>query len=115
MKYDGYKLVEGRSIRKITDAKGVIDTLTKEGFAEEAFIKPKELRSITELEKNVGKKLFGTLCGEFIQKPQGKPTLVPESDKRPAFDLVKNEFESFAEESASTNETTSKTSKKAKK
>lgn len=61
------------------------------------------------------KKLFGTLCGGFIQKPQGKPTLVPESDKRPAFDPVKNEFESFAEESASTNETTSKTSKKAKK
>lgn len=115
VKYDGYKLVEGRSIRKITDAEDVVDALTEEGFAEEAFIKPKELRSITELEKNVGKKLFGTLCGEFIQKPQGKPTLVPESDKRPTFDPVKNEFESFAEESASTNDTTSKTSKKAKK
>ena len=46
-------------------------------------MKPRELKTITDLEKVIGKKRFGEICGEWIDKPQGKPTLVPESDKRP--------------------------------
>ena len=52
-------------------------------FAEDAYMKPRELKTITDLEKVIGKKRFNELCGEWIDKPQGKPTLVPESDKRP--------------------------------
>lgn len=92
VQYKGYKIVEGRSIRKITDPTAVMQLLDKEGFAKEDYIKPTELRSITDLEKLIGKKRFGTLCSEYINKPQGKPTLVPESDKRPAFNQAADDF-----------------------
>lgn len=92
VQYQGFKIVEGRSIRKITDPSAVMELLDKEGFAKESYIKPTELRSITDLEKLIGKKRFGTLCADYINKPQGKPTLVPESDKRPAFNQAADDF-----------------------
>ena len=92
VQYQGFKIVEGRSIRKITDPTAVMELLSKEGFAKESYIKPTELRSITDLEKLIGKKRFGAICAEYINKPQGKPTLVPESDKRPAFNQAADDF-----------------------
>ena len=56
------------------------------------MVKPTELRSLTELEKLVGKKTFAALCGEYIVKPQGKPTLVPVSDKRPEINTAEEDF-----------------------
>ena len=81
-KYAGFKLVAGRSVRKIIDPEAVMGALSGQ-FAEDAYMKPRELKTITDLEKVIGKKRFSELCGEWIDKPQGKPTLVPESDKRP--------------------------------
>ncbi len=81
-KYAGFKLVAGRSVRKITDPEAVMGALSGQ-FAEDAYMRPRELKTITDLEKVIGKKRFNELCGEWIDKPQGKPTLVPESDKRP--------------------------------
>lgn len=92
VKYEGYKLVEGRSVRKITDPDAVMNLLNDKGYDEADFLKPVELRGITDLEKLVGKKAFGTLCGEYINKPKGKPTLVPESDKRGAIDPAQDDF-----------------------
>lgn len=92
VQYQGFKIVEGRSIRKITNPTAVMELLGKEGFSKESYIKPTELRSITDLEKLIGKKRFGVLCAEYINKPQGKPTLVPESDKRPAFNQAADDF-----------------------
>lgn len=92
VQYQGFKIVEGRSIRKITNPTAVMELLCKEGFAKESYIKPTELRSITDLEKLIGKKRFGAICAEYINKPQGKPTLVPESDKRPAFNQAADDF-----------------------
>ena len=92
VRYNGFKIVEGRSVRKITDPTAVMGLLDKEGFAKESYVKPTELRSITDLEKLIGKKRFGTLCADYINKPQGKPTLVPESDKRPAFNQAADDF-----------------------
>lgn len=92
VQYQGFKIVEGRSIRKITNPTAVMELLSKEGFAKESYIKPTELRSITDLEKLIGKKRFGAICSEYINKPQGKPTLVPESDKRPAFNQAADDF-----------------------
>lgn len=92
VQYQGFKIVEGRSVRKITNPTAVMELLSKEGFAKEAYIKPTELRSITDLEKLIGKKRFGAICAEYINKPQGKPTLVPESDKRPAFNQAADDF-----------------------
>jgi hypothetical protein len=85
-KYQGFKLVAGRSVRKITDQEAVMGALSKAEFAEDAYMKPRELKTITDLEKLIGKKRFNEICGEWIDKPQGKPTLVPESDKRPELD-----------------------------
>ncbi len=90
--YAGWKVVEGRSNRRITDAAAVAATLCAAGYADEAIYKPQELRTITDLEKTVGKKKFGELCGGFVEKPQGKPALVPESDKRPALNSAQEDF-----------------------
>lgn len=90
--YPGYKIVEGRSVRKISDPVAVQNLLTANGYDEADYLKPAELRTITDLEKLIGKKKFGTLCADYITKPQGKPTLVPESDKRPAFNAAADDF-----------------------
>lgn len=98
LKIPGYKLVEGRSVRQIFDTESVKEKLKTAGFSEKDYLKPQELLGITALEKNVGKKLFNDLCGQFIVKPVGKPILVPETDKRVALNakqlrLTGEEFE----------------------
>lgn len=90
--YPGYKIVAGRSVRKISDAAAVTDILGKNGFAPEQIRKPAELRGITDLEKIVGKKRFNALCADFLIKPQGKPALVPETDKRPVYNAAADDF-----------------------
>lgn len=88
----GWKVVEGRSVRKITDQGGAALALNKAGYKTTDIYKPQELRAITDLEKLTGKKQFAAICGDFIEKPQGKPALVPESDKRPAIDPLADDF-----------------------
>lgn len=88
----GWKVVEGRSVRKITDQDGAALALNKAGYKTTEIYKPQELRTITDLEKLTGKKQFAAICGDFIEKPQGKPTLAPESDKRPAIDTLTDDF-----------------------
>ncbi len=95
VEYSGYKIVEGRSIRRITDQEAVMSLLDKEGYAKETYVKPTELRSITDLERLIGKKRFASLCAEYITKPQGKPTLVPDDDKRPAFNSATDDFKNI--------------------
>lgn len=97
VQYQGFKIVEGRSVRKIIDPSAVMKLLGENGFTEESYLKPTELRSITDLEKLIGKKRFGTLCADYINKPQGKPTLVPESDKRKAMNQAKDDFAEFSD------------------
>lgn len=95
-KFDGWKVVEGRSNRKYLDDIKVADKLKDAGY-EEAVIYEKKLYGITAMEKVVGKKTFGELLNELIIKPQGKPTLVPESDKRPEYSSADNAAKDFAE------------------
>lgn len=82
-KYPGMKLVEGRSVRTITDEKGLAQKLTEEGYTN--IYKPVTLKGITDLERVCGKKNFVKLSGEFVTKPPGRPVLVPENDKRPVW------------------------------
>jgi hypothetical protein len=91
-KYPGWKLVEGRSNRVIDDEEALANILIEAGYAETEIFKPKALEGITNLEKIVGKKRFTELSDGFISKPPGKPTLVPESDKRPELDSVEEDF-----------------------
>lgn len=86
LKIPGFKLVEGRSIRQIINPEAVAEKLKTSGFAPDSYLKAPELLGITALEKNIGKKLFNSLCEQFIVKPEGKPVLVPESDRRQALD-----------------------------
>lgn len=79
--YNGYKIVEGITRRKITDEDGTVKALTAAGYPEEILYE-KKLQSLTKLEALVGKKSFATLVGKYIEKPQGAPVLVPESDPR---------------------------------
>ena len=88
----GWKVVEGRSTRKITNPTAVSDALSGAGIGRDLIYKPQELLPITELEKLVGKKQFAALCAQWISKPQGKPTIVPESDKRQAINTVEDDF-----------------------
>jgi hypothetical protein len=85
--WPGLKVVEGRSVRKIGDAEKAQELLLGAGFGEDDILKPRELKTITALEKLLGKKAFGEILGEVIEKPPGKPALVDESDKRPPMDL----------------------------
>lgn len=81
-KWTGFKLVEGRSIRKYSDEEAVSKALIEAGFAEDV-IYSKSLLGITAMEKAIGKKKFKELLKDLVYKPQGKLTLVVESDKRP--------------------------------
>jgi hypothetical protein len=85
--WPGLKVVEGRSVRKIADSQQAQIILMRAGFSQDEIMKPRELKTLTALEKLVGKKKFTELMGSVIEKPPGRPTLVDESDKRPPMDL----------------------------
>lgn len=78
--FEGYKVVEGRSNRKYTDEETVANIVIENGYDPYE----KKLAGITTMTSLLGKKRFEELLGEYVYKPTGKPTLVPESDKRPA-------------------------------
>lgn len=62
-----------------------MNALAMAGIDESSLYETKA-RTLAQIEKTVGKKEMNRIAGEFITKPAGKPTLVPESDKRPALD-----------------------------
>lgn len=76
-KWAGYKLVEGRSSRKITDPDKVRNELLDEYLEDE--IMNISLKGITDLEKLLGKKVFAARFGKYLKSQPGAPKLVPES------------------------------------
>lgn len=94
--YDGWKLVEGRSIRKYADEIKVADTLRAAGY-DDAMLYERKLNGITNMEKLVGKKKLTELLGNLLVKPAGKPVLVPESDKREAINTTEAAKADFTE------------------
>ena len=93
--WPGFKLVEGISRRKWLDedkvAEAIFSTMPE---ATEDQIFTMKLKTISEIEKLFGKKTVAEKLSDVIVKPQGKPTLVPLSDKRPALGIEEaiNEF-----------------------
>jgi hypothetical protein len=77
----GWKVVEGRSVRQFTDADAAFKVLTDAGY-EEAVLYERKPITLSATEKLVGKKKFGEMLAQYVDKPPGKPTLVVESDKR---------------------------------
>lgn len=82
-KIPGFKLVEGRSNRIITNEEAVKEKLLSLGFTEDEIMKPREMLGISKLEALVGKKLFAEMFEDYLVKPAGKLTLAPENDRRP--------------------------------
>ncbi len=83
--WHGFKLVESRTNRKYTDEEAVIAAATQAGYTD---IFKKSLIPITEMERLMGKQTFKEVLGGLVIKPQGKPTLVPASDKRAAITIA---------------------------
>ena len=81
--FPGYKLVEGQSKRSWTDK--AEDRIVKEIGEEKAY--NKKLIGLGDAEKLIDKKIID----EITQKPKGKATLAPISDKRKAISLEKTE------------------------
>ena len=86
--WSGWKLVEGRSNRKYTNDAVVAAAVESAGFDPYE----RKVLGITAMQKLLGKSRFEELLALYIEKPQGKPTLVPESDKRPAMNTAKSDF-----------------------
>lgn len=94
--WHGFKVVEGRSIRKYKDEEAVAEAAKANGYKD---IYRQSLITLTEMQKLMGKSKFQEILGGLIHKPPGKPTLVPNSDKRPVMNVsnVKNEFNEITE------------------
>lgn len=94
--WHGFKIVEGRSIRKYKDEEAVAEAAKANGYND---IYRQSLITLTEMQKLMGKAKFEEILGGLIHKPPGKPTLVPLSDKRPVMNVsnVKNEFNEITE------------------
>lgn len=93
-KWNGWKLVEGRSNRRYTNETAVASAVENIGFDPYEH----KVLGVTAMQKLLGKSRFEELLAPYIEKPQGKPTLVPESDKRPAINTAKQDFNDYKED-----------------
>ena len=95
--WKGFKVVEGRSVRKYCDEDAVAEAAIDAGYKD---IYRKSLITLTEMQKLMGKAKFEEILGSLVFKPPGKPTLVPVTDKRPAMNVTNaiNEFNVIKEE-----------------
>ena len=82
----GYKLVEGRATRKLTD--DAVDTLRAAGLDDSAIYR-QSYRTLSDIEKSLGgKKKAAPVLEQCTTKPAGKPAIVPNSDPRPALTMA---------------------------
>lgn len=88
----GWKLVEGRSVRQFSDLDAAFAAITASGI-DEAMLYERKPITLSAAEKLLGKKRFNEVCGDYIIRPSGSPKIVPESDKRQAY----NPLEGFKE------------------
>ena len=91
----GWKLVEGRVARVITDENEAVKRLSELGFEPDS-LKNHKLKGIGDLEKMVGKKPLAVALDGIIVKPKGAPTLAPESDKREAIQPTIDTFDELS-------------------
>jgi hypothetical protein len=92
--WEGFKLVEGRSVRQLKDVEAVENKLRSEGYTEADFMTMK-MKGLGDLEKLLGKQGFEEILGNLVTKPSGKPTLVPASDKRKEINTSASAAEAF--------------------
>ena len=96
----GWKLVEGRSNRRYTDENTAAAIVMNAGYDPYE----RKVLGVSAMQKMLGRSRFEELLSPYIEKPQGKPTLVPDSDKRPAcqpaqqVERAKNDFNEHMED-----------------
>lgn len=95
--WNGFKVVEGRSVRKYRDEADVAEAAKEAGYKD---IYRQSLIPLTEMQRLMGKDRFEEILGGLITKAPGRPTLVPKSDKRPAMNVSNaiNEFNEIKED-----------------
>lgn len=87
----GWKVVEGRSVRAWDNAEEAFKDIVKAGY-DEAMLYERKAKSLSELEKMFGKKVFAEIAGKHVVKPAGKPTLVDAGDSRADFSPAAADF-----------------------
>lgn len=95
--WNGWKLVEGRSVRKYINEDAVAETVKNAGYDPYEH----KVLGITAMTRMLGKAKFENLLSSFIEKPTGKPALVPKSDKRPSINKAVQAADDFKEENES--------------
>lgn len=88
---EGWKAVEGRSVRSWTDQDAALAAILAAGI-DRAVVYDSVPKSLAQLEKTLGKADFETVAGGYVCRPAGKPTLAVESDSRPAFNSASADF-----------------------
>lgn len=97
----GFKVVEGRKVRQFRDADHAIEIMQNAGY-DEAMLYDRKQKTLAQIEKLTGKKEFAALMDGEIVWSVGKPTLVPESDKREAYTPTgPNEFAGVTDDGSS--------------
>ena len=86
--WKNWKLVEGRARRAYCSETVAAEAVQAAGFDPYEH----KVLGITAMTRMLGKKKFEELLGNLLVKPQGKPTLVPLSDKRPAWNTAQVDF-----------------------
>ena len=89
VRYEGFKVVEGRSNRKYVNDTAVAEAVLAAGYDPYE----KKLLGITAMTQALGRKTFNEILGGLVYKPQGKPVLVPATDKRPELNTAVNDFD----------------------
>lgn len=91
----GWKAVAGRSNRTFSDVDAAIQAVINAGY-DEALVYERKAKTLTELEKLMGKAEFAEKIGQYVVKPMGKPTLAVASDKRPQYNSAEADFAEVA-------------------
>jgi hypothetical protein len=92
-KWTGFKVVEGRSVRKYADEMKIAQVLVTAGGYTENDIYSRKLIGITDMEKMLGRKKFNELLAGFVEKPPGRPTLVRDMDERSEWNAAAADFD----------------------
>lgn len=87
----GWKAVAGRSVRAFSDQDAAIAAVLAAGY-DESLVYDRRPKSLTEIEKLMGKKEFSDKVGSYVVKPPGKPTLATLLDKREAYNPAVADF-----------------------
>ena len=87
----GWKAVAGRSNRTFADTDAAIAAVIAAGY-DEALVYERKPKTLTELEKLMGKAEFTAKLGAYVVKPLGKPTLAPMTDKREPYSPAAADF-----------------------